>query len=148
MRPGAATSVERLIGVEAATMPGMNLTAIEAKPFVPASDFDRSKEFYLAAGFQIPWSSEDLAFVRHGKTAFLLQAFDQPAFIRNFQMHLLVENVDDWHSHLKAIGIEERFEVRMGEPQDQPWAMRDFTVFDPSGVLWRIAQNLPRSGNS
>ena len=122
----------------------MNLTAVEAKPFVPASDFERAKEFYLAVGFEVPWSSEDLAYVRHGQTAFLLQAFDQPAFVQNFQMHLLVENVDDWHSHLKAIGIEERFGVRMGEPQDQPWAMRDFTLFDPSGVLWRIAQNLPR----
>jgi len=123
----------------------MNLTAVEAKPFVPASDFERAKAFYLAVGFEIPWSSEDLAYVRHGQAAFLLQAFDHPSFIENFQMHLLVENVDAWHSHLKAVGIEERFGVRMDEPRDQPWAMRDFTVFDPSGVLWRIAQNLPRS---
>jgi len=123
----------------------MNLTAVEAKPFVPASDFERAKEFYLAVGFDIPWSFEDLAYVRHGQAAFLLQAFDQPAFIENFQMHLLVENVDAWHSYLNAVGVEERFGVRMGEPRDQPWAMRDFTVFDPSGVLWRIAQNLPRS---
>jgi hypothetical protein len=124
----------------------MNLTAIEAKPFVPATDFERAKQFYSAVGFEIPWSSEDLAYVRHGQTAFLLQAFNQPAFVQNFQMHLLVENVDDWHAHLKAIGIEERFGVRMGSPEDQPWAMRDFTLFDPSGVLWRIAQNLPRPG--
>jgi uncharacterized glyoxalase superfamily protein PhnB len=34
----------------------------------------------------------------------------------------------------------------MGSPEDQSWAMRDFTLFDPSGVLWRIAQNLPWSG--
>ena len=30
------------------------------------------------------------------------------------------------------------------EPANQPWAMRDFTLFDPSGVFWRIAQNIPR----
>jgi len=124
----------------------MNLTTVEAKPFVPASDFEQAKEFYLAVGFEIPWSSEALAYVRNGAAAFLLQAFDQPEFIRNFQMHLLVESVDDWHAHLKTIGIEERFGVRMGMPEEQPWAMRDFTLFDPSGVLWRIAQNLPRSG--
>lgn len=123
----------------------MDLTAVEAKPFVPASDFERANEFYLAVGFEISWSSEDLAYVRHGQAAFLLQAFDHPEFITNFQMHLLVDNVGAWHSHLKKIAVEERFGVRMGEPQDQPWAMRDFTVFDPSGVLWRIAQNLPRS---
>jgi len=33
-------------------MPGMNLTAVEAKPFVPASDFERAKEFHLAVGFE------------------------------------------------------------------------------------------------
>ena len=121
----------------------MNLTALEAKPFVPASDFERSKQFYAAVGFEIPWSSEDLAYVRHGQTAFLLQALNQPAFIRNFQMHLLVENVDDWHAHVLRAGIAERFGVIVGTPRDQPWAMRDFTLVDPSGVLWRIAQNTP-----
>jgi catechol 2,3-dioxygenase-like lactoylglutathione lyase family enzyme len=125
-------------------MSSMNLTAIEAKPFVPASDFERAKEFYAAIGFEIPWSSGDLAYVRHGETAFLLQAFDHPAFIGSFQMHLLVENADDWHTHLKSLNVEQRFGVRMGAPEDQPWAMRDFTLFDPSGVLWRIAHNLPR----
>jgi len=60
----------------------------------------------------------------------------------NFQMHLLVENVADWHG--KALDVARRFHVKIGEPEDQPWAMRDFVLFDPSGVLWRIAQNIPR----
>ena len=122
----------------------MNLAAVEIKAFVPATDFALSKEFYVALGFEIPWSSEDLAYVRHGETSFLLQAFNEPGFIKNFQMHLLVENVDDWHAQVLSSGVISRFGVRVGEPQDQPWAMRDFTLFDPSGVLWRVAQNIPR----
>jgi catechol 2,3-dioxygenase-like lactoylglutathione lyase family enzyme len=122
----------------------MNLVAVEIKPFVPASDFDRSKQFYLALGFEIPWSSDDLAYVRHGSTSFLLQAFDEPDFIKNFQMHLLVESVDDWHAQILSSGIAARFNVKVGTPVNQPWAMRDFTLFDPSGVLWRIAQNIPQ----
>lgn len=122
----------------------LSLAAVEIKAFVPAADFALSKEFYLALGFEIPWSSEDLAYVRHGMTSFLLQAFDEPDFIKNFQMHLLVENVDDWHAQILSAGIASRFGVKIGEPVDQPWAMRDFTLFDPSGVLWRVAQNTPR----
>ncbi|MDP2367641.1 hypothetical protein [Rhodoferax sp.] len=80
--------------------------------------------------------------MRHGNTSFLLQAFNQPEFIKNYQMHLLVESVDDWHAHLVATGIAERFKVSIGAPQNQAWGMRDFTLFDPSGVLWRIAQNI------
>jgi uncharacterized glyoxalase superfamily protein PhnB len=59
-------------------------------------------------------------------------------------MHMLVEDVNDWHRHVLASGVAERFGVTVGPCEDQPWAMRDFVLFDPSGVLWRIAQNLPR----
>ena len=126
----------------------MNLAAVEIKPFVPATDFEKSKEFYRAIGFEIPWSSDDLAYVRYGNTSFLLQAFNEPAFIKNYQMHLLVDNVDDWHAHILGTEVVRRFDVKVGEPEDRPWAMRDFTLLDPSGVLWRVAQNLPKKGES
>jgi catechol 2,3-dioxygenase-like lactoylglutathione lyase family enzyme len=122
----------------------MNLKTVEFKAFVPARDFAQSKAFYEALGFAIPWSDEHLAYVRHGDCAFLLQNFHEPAHTANFQMHMLVEDVDDWHSHVLASGVAERFGVKVGACEDQPWAMRDFVLFDPSGVLWRIAQNLPR----
>jgi hypothetical protein len=121
----------------------MNLRTVEAKAFVPAADIRVSSDFYLALGFEIPWASDELAYVRHGDSSFLLQAFDEPGFIRSFQMHLLVENVDDWHARVLASGVAERFGVEVGEVVEQPWAMRDFTLFDPCGVLWRIAQNTP-----
>ena len=125
----------------------MNLAAVEIKAFVPSRDLEKSKQFYLALGFEIPWSSEDLAYVRHGETSFLLQSFYEPEHTSNFQMHLLVENVDDWHAHVRSSEVQDRFGVDVGEPEDRPWAMRDFTLFDPSGVLWRIAQNIsPKTG--
>jgi hypothetical protein len=123
----------------------MTLAAVEIKAFVPAVDLELSKQFYLALGFEIPWSAQDLAYVRHGETSFLLQAFNEPAFIKNFQMHLLVESVDEWHAQVLNSGVVERFGVKVGEPEDQPWAMRDFTLFDPSGVLWRVAQNISQA---
>ena len=70
----------------------MNLKAVEIKAFVPATDFAISKQFYEALGFEIPWSDDELAYVRHGETSFLLQSFNYPEFVKNYQMHLLVEN--------------------------------------------------------
>ncbi len=122
----------------------MNLATVEVKAFVPAADLARSIEFYVALGFEVPWSSDELAYVRNGQTSFLLQAFNEATFIASYQMHLLVENVDDWHAHVTSSGVGKRFGVDIGTPQDQPWGMRDFTLFDPSGVLWRVAQNIPR----
>lgn len=122
----------------------MNLATVEIKAFVPARDFELSKQFYLAVGFAMPWSDDDLAYLHAGNTSFLLQRFYVEEHARHFQMHMLVENVDDWHRHIVAQDIAGRFGVKVGQPRNQPWAMRDFSLFDPSGVLWLIAQNLPR----
>ena len=121
----------------------MNLDAIEIKAFVPARDLALSKAFYEALGFEVPWSSDDLAYVRYGPTSFLLQQFFVAAHAGNFQMHLLVENVDDWYAHVVASGVVQRFGIRIEPPQDRPWRLRDFPMTDPAGVLWRIGQNIP-----
>jgi hypothetical protein len=120
----------------------MNLAAVEIKAFVPALDFEASKAFYAALGFEIPWSGDGLAYVRHGDTSFLLQSYPHPEFAAHYMMHLLVEDADDWHRHVRDSGVEQRFGAKLGEPEDRPWQMRDFTLTDPSGVLWRIAQNI------
>ena len=119
-----------------------NLAVVEIKAFIPARDFALSMEFYQALGFTRASVFEDIAYFHCGDSSFLLQDFFVREHAENFQMHLLVENVDHWYK--KAKDVAERFNVKVGEPEDRPWAMRDFTLFDPSGVLWRIAQNLPK----
>ena len=118
-----------------------NLRSIEAKAFVPARDFELSKRFYQAIGFTLVWSTPDLASFRHGASCFLLQNFHIPAHTDNFKMHLLVDNVDDWWTHIAAVAAP--FGITVEPPQDRPWGMRDFPLLDPSGVLWRIGQPLP-----
>jgi catechol 2,3-dioxygenase-like lactoylglutathione lyase family enzyme len=120
----------------------MNLAVVEIKAFVPARDFAASKAFYAALGFEIPWSSDDLAYVRHGGTSFLLQKFHVRQHADNFMMHMLVENVDDWYRHVLATGVVERYGLRIESPQDRPWRIRDFPITDPTGILWRIGQNI------
>ncbi len=124
----------------------MNLTAIEIKAFVPARDLAVSKAFYTALGFEVPWSSDDLAYVRHGATSFLLQEFHVREHASNFMMHFLVEQVDDWYAHVVASGVVPRFGVSLTPPEDRAWRLRDFTLTDPAGVLWRIGQNIPGAG--
>jgi len=123
----------------------MNLATVEIKAFVPARDFEVSKRFYQAIGFSMPWSEEDLACLSDGECSFLLQRFFVEEHARNGQMHLLVGNVDDWYAHVVAQDVVTRFGVRLGELEERPWGMRDFTLTDPAGVLWRIAQNIPEA---
>ena len=128
------------IHLTSSPMDPTNLAVFEIKAFVPARDFALSMEFYEALGFTRASVFEDIAYFHCGASSFLLQDFYLHEHAANCQMHLLVENVDAWHA--KARTVTERFKVKISEPETQPWAMRDFTLFDPSGVVWRIAQNI------
>jgi hypothetical protein len=118
-----------------------DLSAIEIKAFVPARDFALSKQFYEDMGFIIAWSDSDLAYLRCGDCSFLLQNFYKPEHAGNFMMHLLVPHVQDWWRHVEKTQLASKYNVRADPPADRPWGMRDFTIVDPTGVLWRIAQS-------
>ena len=120
-----------------------NMTTIEAKAFVPAQDFNLSKRFYEDLGFELVWSSDDLAYLRHGNSSFLLQNFYNKEHASNFMMHLLVQDVEAWWRHVQEQGLSARYGVMTEPPADRPWGLRDFVIVDPTGVLWRIAQNIP-----
>lgn len=119
-----------------------NLATIEAKAFVPARDFEISKQFYVDLGFEIASSSDELAYLRCGPASFLLQKFYVCEHAENFMMHLLVEDVEAWWAHVQTSGLAAKYGVRAMPPADRPWRIRDFVITDPTGVLWRIGQNI------
>ena len=120
----------------------MNLDTIEIKAFVPARDMDLSLRFYRDLGFAVPWASDELAYLHAGDCSFLLQKFFVAEHAGNFMMHLLVADVDAWWQHVESQRLAERYGVRALPPEDRPWKIRDFVLDDPSGVLWRIGQNI------
>lgn len=119
-----------------------NMTTIEAKAYVPSRDFALSKRFYQDLGFDLVWSTEDLAYFRRGNSSFLLQNFYNKEHAGNFMMHLLVKDVEAWWSHVDAMGLGAKYDVFVEPPADRSWGLRDFVVVDPTGVLWRIGQNI------
>jgi catechol 2,3-dioxygenase-like lactoylglutathione lyase family enzyme len=118
-----------------------NLRTVEVKAFVPAKNFEQSKRFYQDLGFTMASDAEGVAYFHLGESSFLLQDFYVKDLADNFMMHLLVEDVDAWWSKVQADGLASKYGVKVGPVELQPWRMRDFVIFDPSGVLWRIAEN-------
>jgi len=118
-----------------------NLNTIELKAFVPAKDFDLSKEFYSDLGFTKSSDSDGIAYFHHGSCSFLLQDFYEKEFAENLMMHLLVEDIRSWHQSIKDSRIESKYGIKVSDVTKQPWGMLDFVVIDPSGVLWRFGQN-------
>jgi uncharacterized glyoxalase superfamily protein PhnB len=118
-----------------------NLRITEIKAFVPAKDFDISKQFYKDLGFTMASDSGGVAYFHFKNVSFLLQDFRAESLAENFMMHILVEDVDAWWSHVLSSRVSEKYRVKVTAVETQPWKMRDFCLFDPSGVLWRIGQN-------
>lgn len=118
-----------------------NLNTVEMKTFVPSKDFERSKLFYRSIGFEMASELGEIAYFKAGSTSFLLQDFYEPLHCSNYLMHLLVEDALSWHKHIIQLGVESEFGVKVTEPVLQPWGMLEFCLTDPSGVLWRFAEN-------
>ena len=119
------------------------LNTVELKAFVPAKDFELSKQFYQDVGFTLASDSDGIAYFHHENVSFLLQNFYVKEFAENFMMHLLVESVDAWWAKIQERKIAQKYGVKTLPPEQRPWKMRDFVLLDPSGVLWRIAENTP-----
>jgi catechol 2,3-dioxygenase-like lactoylglutathione lyase family enzyme len=119
----------------------LSLRIVELKPFVPARDFALSRRFYRDLGFTEASEVGGVAYFHCDDTSFLLQDFYNKELAENLMLHLLVEDVVAWHAKLAKAGVAEKYGVRQSEIVQQPWRMRDFALWDPSGVLWRIAQN-------
>jgi len=81
-----------------------NLNITEIKAFVPSKDFEKSKN--------------------------LLQDFCAESQAENFNMHILVEDVESWRRHIDKSGVVEKYGVEVSPIELQPWAMKDFSVAD------------------
>jgi catechol 2,3-dioxygenase-like lactoylglutathione lyase family enzyme len=124
-----------------------NMTTVEVKAFVPAKDFDLSKQFYQDLGFDLVWADDHLAYFRHGSSRFLLQNFYNAVHAGNFMMHLLVEDADAWWRRVQDQGLPAKYGVHADPPADRG-SMRDFVLVDPTGVLWRVGQDLAKAGKA
>ena len=113
----------------------------QARPFLPTQDFDASKAFYEALGFELLLDSE-VAIFAIGGSAFILQRYYQEG--ANPMMQLMVDDLDAWWAHIEALDLPARFGVRPPTPpQMQSWGLRLAYVVDPAGVLWHVAQRRP-----
>jgi predicted enzyme related to lactoylglutathione lyase len=117
------------------------LTGTElVRPFIPTKDFELSKRFYETLGFEKTLDSE-VAIFRAGSGGFLLQRHYHDDWAANCMMQLMVDDLDEWWSHIDSLDLPKHFGVPAPKPPAlQPWGLRIAYVVDPAGVLWHIAE--------
>lgn len=111
-----------------------------ARSFLPTRDFDLSERFYEALGFEKVLDSE-VAIFNAGSGGIILQRHYNQHWAENCIMQLMVDDLDAWWAHIESLRLADRFGVHPPRaPEIQSWGLRVACVFDPSGVLWHVAQ--------
>jgi len=110
------------------------------RAFIPAMDFNSSKAFYEALGFKILLDG-DVTIFGVGVSAFILQRYYKKEWAENCMMQMMVDDLDAWWKRIETLNLPKSFGVRPPKPPAiQPWGLRVGYVWDPSGVLWHVAQ--------
>jgi Glyoxalase/Bleomycin resistance protein/Dioxygenase superfamily len=121
--------------------PDQKPDVVALRPFLPATDYEASVNFYRDLGFTIRPLGDDLASVHLGPFAFLLQKFQAENYANNYMMHLSVNDLDTWWKHIESLNLAAKYDVRPPTaPALQPWGLIVSYVVDPSGILWHFAQ--------
>lgn len=119
------------------------------RPFVPAKDFEVSKRFYSDLGFEVLPLGDALAEINLGDHSFLLQDYFVKEWAGNFMMHMLVNDLDEWWTHISSLDLASRYGVESPRaPKLESWGLNVAYVFDPAGVLWHIAERPAGAGLS
>ena len=111
------------------------------KAYLPAKDFELSKQFYRALGFtESPGWGGTADFELNGHR-FRLQNYYGPDWANNFMVVISVDDVEGWHRHVQQMADSGNFgSMRIKPPETVDDQYLVLHVIDPSGVLLVFVQ--------
>ena len=110
------------------------------RPFVGAKDYEVSREFYKALGFEETVISHDMCVFKSEKACFYLQAYYVKDWIENTMLFLEVADVEESYKELNQLDLPGRFPgAKLSGIRYEDWGSECF-LHDPSGVLWHIGE--------
>lgn len=111
-------------------------TIKELVVYTPAEDFEVSKAFYAALGFELTDGWGGTMDCRLGGATFRLQNYYVKDWAENFMMKFDVDDVDAWHAHAKKVIDEGDFAHARYDTREMVGGdTKIFHVWDPCGVL-------------
>ena len=124
----------------------MSLLVSDIKPFIGSKDFELSRDFYVALGWQVKFESPELAELQLGDHRFYLQAYYQKDWCNNTMLHLTVDDAQSWYERASsALSSRDFGPARVRKPTPQDYGALVTFVWDPAGVLLHFAQPLDSS---
>jgi hypothetical protein len=108
----------------------------DIRVFIPSKDYEKSKSFYQALGFQMDYVSEDLCLFENGDCTFFLQNFYNEDFATNLMFQLLVVDIDD---AFKVISNLAQLDIKYEPIKTERWG-KVIYLWGPSGELWHVTE--------
>ena len=115
-------------------------TIRDFKVYMPAKDFEKSKRFYQALGFQMSEGWGGTADFELNGNRFRLQNYYVQDWANNFMVVMRVDDVEAWHQHVRKIAESGEFEGLRIKPPEAVDGSQVLHVVDPSGVLLVFVQ--------
>ena len=119
----------------------MTFQAKTIRTFIGAKNFDQSRTFYKALGFEeVALSKKMVLFKVNEDLGFYLQDYWVKKWVHNSMVFLEVDNIEQCEKELLAKGLHHEYKyVRFTEIKQFDWG-RELFMHDPSGVLWHFCE--------
>lgn len=108
----------------------------DIRVFIPSKDFEISKAFYQALGFQMDYVTDDLSLFVNGECTFFLQRFYNGELATNLMLQL---SVLDIHEAFAVISNLKDFAIKYEPIRVEDWG-KVIYLWGPSGELWHVTE--------
>lgn len=119
----------------------MKTIATSIRPFIGAKNFEESRSFYQALGFNESVISPQLSYFQvNNHIGFYLQNAYVKDWVDNTMVFVEVADVDAYYQELLSLNLSSKFsQVRLVPVRIESWGKECF-LHDPSGILWHFGQ--------
>ncbi len=108
------------------------------EPFLPAKDYEISRSFYQAMGFQITYEEANMVRFEASTIAFFINRAYHKEWAENTMVQLKVHDIESWYQRLSTLDPN-TYSFRCFTIKSAPYG-RTFQVIDPTGILWHITE--------
>jgi hypothetical protein len=118
----------------------MKHKAKSIRPFIGATNFEISRNFYRDWGFEEITLGNKMSVFKTEDFAFYLQNAYVKDWIDNTMIFMEVDDVAHYWNELQALNLPEKYATAKISPvKEHDWG-RECFVHDPSGILWHIGE--------
>lgn len=104
--------------------------------FIPSKNYEISKSFYQALGFQMNYVTDDLSLFENGECTFYLQRFYNEELAKNLMFQLSVLDINEAFDVISNLG---NFDIKYEPIKIEPWGKVVY-LWGPSGELWHVTE--------